>query len=1072
MGADFSRIRSNPLLDFAGVELKQGGVVLDADFNELVAAVDRRIRAAASDIMGRSAVGSLTPDAFKIAAAGGSLTIGKGRLYVDGLLAENHGARSDDPAGQVFDPMLGEPQYTDAVEYTAQPYFPGAPALPESGRHLVYLDVWDREVTHFEHPDLVESAVGVETSSRRQIVWQVGVLGLDAGDATCGSADEDIRGWADLMASSTGRLTTGVFEVPAEQDPCELPPTGGYRGLENQTYRIEIHDPTTAGAAATFKWSRENASVGSRVAAVVSAAELELVSLGRDDVLRFNTGDWVEIVDDRREFSQRAGEMRQIVVDEAARRITFASDLPAEMVPTAFPDSEFPRLRNLRVRRWDQKHKVLRAVGSGGTAMHQDLDDPSSRGVIDVPADGTTLLLENGVSVSFSAAGGKGFRAGDYWVFAARTSDASVEPLLEAPPRGVHHHYARLALWDVAADTVTDCRTHWPPASDGAHDCSCTACVTPESHATGRLTIQDAVNRVSEIGGTVCLAAGRYALREPVRLAKMRSIRIRGQGPATTIVSAGGAFAMRSCVGIAIEDLSIVSLGKQSVITAATVAGLALERLAIQVVTRTGDERGAAISLHGVVSAATIRGNDVDARAGVLANDPVAVPATDEALPAFLIAAALRIEGNMLRCRQQGIALDGTVAHLATTTIAGNEIVAANDVGISATGPAAPGASLAITRNTLNIAGSGIRCALGGAWIEGNKVVTPGGRLPATGIALVTGLDRSGIGQCQVLANQVHGFSRAGILIDVAVRELIVKLNIIEDCGNGILTTGNGNTASVSIENNHLRNIGVSGDAAGAVVAGIGIGRAENATIAGNTIHGVGVKIIRSALCAGIHTAAALRVRVSGNEIADVSPPGDFAGQGGGIVLRAPCREFQVSQNSVQRDEVPTTQPSNGTWRALVGAAVTRENPVSRAGGFASVLLDDARVLVVAPERPHVVTLADAATGAAGPGGRGLVVGNVLVARSTTAVVEIDGLDDCVFNGNQVEQRGNRQVPVVTVVSRTAVLNGNRVQGGGDVAVRLAAAKAAVVGNVTEGKIFAPGPLSSPWQELNIDLHA
>ena len=27
MGADFSRIRSNPLLDFAGVELKQGGVV-------------------------------------------------------------------------------------------------------------------------------------------------------------------------------------------------------------------------------------------------------------------------------------------------------------------------------------------------------------------------------------------------------------------------------------------------------------------------------------------------------------------------------------------------------------------------------------------------------------------------------------------------------------------------------------------------------------------------------------------------------------------------------------------------------------------------------------------------------------------------------------------------------------------------------------------------------------------------------------------------------------------------------------------------------------------------------------
>ena len=71
MGADFSRIRSNPLLDFAGVELKQGGVVLDADFNELVAAIDRRLRATASDILGRSTVSSTTPDAFKIAVASG-----------------------------------------------------------------------------------------------------------------------------------------------------------------------------------------------------------------------------------------------------------------------------------------------------------------------------------------------------------------------------------------------------------------------------------------------------------------------------------------------------------------------------------------------------------------------------------------------------------------------------------------------------------------------------------------------------------------------------------------------------------------------------------------------------------------------------------------------------------------------------------------------------------------------------------------------------------------------------------------------------------------------------------------
>ena len=105
MGADFSRIRSNPLLDFAGVELKQGGVVLDADFNELVAAIDRRLRATASDILGRSTVSSTTPDAFKIAVASGTLEIGKGRLYVDGLLAENHGASSTNPAPRKVRPQ-------------------------------------------------------------------------------------------------------------------------------------------------------------------------------------------------------------------------------------------------------------------------------------------------------------------------------------------------------------------------------------------------------------------------------------------------------------------------------------------------------------------------------------------------------------------------------------------------------------------------------------------------------------------------------------------------------------------------------------------------------------------------------------------------------------------------------------------------------------------------------------------------------------------------------------------------------------------------------------------------------
>src|SRR5207244_1598309 len=130
----------------------------------------------------------------------------------------------------------------------------------------------------------------------------------EAGTADCGSPDADVAGWVAVTSPSMGRLTTGTFDVPPSADPCELPPSGGYRGLENQTYRVEIQDPGQPGGTATFKWSRENASVGSRVASLISGTELELQTLGRDDVLRVNTGDWVEIIDDAREMAQKCGE--------------------------------------------------------------------------------------------------------------------------------------------------------------------------------------------------------------------------------------------------------------------------------------------------------------------------------------------------------------------------------------------------------------------------------------------------------------------------------------------------------------------------------------------------------------------------------------------------------------------------------------------------------------------------------------------------------------------------------------------------------------------------------------------
>jgi len=49
------------------------------------------------------------------------------------------------------------------------------------------------------------------------------------------------------------------------------------------------------------------------------------------------------------------------------------------------------------------------------------------------------------------------FRTGDYWVAPARTADRSIAPLKDAPPRGIHHHYAELALFK-PPKAVTDRR--------------------------------------------------------------------------------------------------------------------------------------------------------------------------------------------------------------------------------------------------------------------------------------------------------------------------------------------------------------------------------------------------------------------------------------------------------------------------------------------------------------------------------------------------------------------------------------------------------------------------------------
>ena len=119
MSFDCSRFSFQPWNDFFGVVMQQGRVQLDSDWNEWVAELSRRLQAGTMDTLGRAVVPRTTPEGFHILATGGQLSIGPGRIYVDGILAENHGATP-----LQWDPALAELEGTTALSFFAQPYLP------------------------------------------------------------------------------------------------------------------------------------------------------------------------------------------------------------------------------------------------------------------------------------------------------------------------------------------------------------------------------------------------------------------------------------------------------------------------------------------------------------------------------------------------------------------------------------------------------------------------------------------------------------------------------------------------------------------------------------------------------------------------------------------------------------------------------------------------------------------------------------------------------------------------------------------------------------------------------------
>jgi hypothetical protein len=535
MKGDFTRNTYKERNHYSRVLMQQGRVQLDADWNEqldIAAHVDRTVR---RDVIGHCG-GPQGSDAdgnplagFLITPDGGDVRISAGRYYVGGILAENETERL----------------FTDQVDYREA-------ALPaDPGSYLFYLDVWERHLTALDDGDIREVALGgPDTTTRARVMAQVKWEAIEDG-AGC----QDFGpGWIPDGMERTGRLAARSEPDPSSTDPCIVPEAAGYRRLENQLYRVEVHESGGLGSA-TFKWSRENGSIVTRWLSQ-DGDNLTVSSAGRDSVLGFASQEWVELTDEIREQAGLPGTL--VMIDNIDGNI-LTIDPGTATGSTNLVDFDSG---TARIRRWE------------------------SDGLLNVSVPGENdgwIGLEEGVEIKFQTGQ---FQTGDYWLIPARTLLGDVLWDVEAGTgpegfqlaHGIKHSYCPLAIGPFSGETwevLVDCRRLFPPLTeiDRGESC-CQVSVGDGVISVGDFSdIQAAVDSL-EGSGQICILSGVYTLRQPVLLEGVDVI-INGCGRSTVILAPSGEPAFIITGGeVRLESLSIQAASQSGALVARRVESL------------------------------------------------------------------------------------------------------------------------------------------------------------------------------------------------------------------------------------------------------------------------------------------------------------------------------------------------------------------------------------------------------------------------------------------------------------------------------------------------------------------
>jgi len=452
---DFTRDTFYSLNRFSRVLMQQGRVSIDADWNEQIDILLYYLRTLTVDLVGSRAARSngffivrATPPTKAGSTPPPDIVVSEGHYYVDGILCESDGS------------------YTFTFSNDQRKNNP---------IYVLYLDVWERQVTYIENKSIREIALGLlgpDTATRAKVEWRVRATNsMPKSDGTPGTvqipdpiSDADLpkfisdldTDWTvkwvpTLQSSYRGKLKAKSAETsPQDTIPCIISPKAQFRGTENQLYRVEIHDSGNADSA-TFKWSRENGSVVFPISNLAGKV-VTLDTLGRDKRFGLKQDDWVEIVDDDYYSQDEPISLAQIESVDFGHMQVILKDAPTTSIGQNTDKHPF-------LRRWDQNGGEL-INGDNVTFSHGAIQ------IVESKDDAGWITLENNIQIQFRSADPKShYRSGDYWLIPARTATGDIEwprdendPTLPAAvePHGVEHHFAPLALITFSGGKIAD----------------------------------------------------------------------------------------------------------------------------------------------------------------------------------------------------------------------------------------------------------------------------------------------------------------------------------------------------------------------------------------------------------------------------------------------------------------------------------------------------------------------------------------------------------------------------------------------------------------------------------------